>query len=73
MWLLERKDQLIFQAVDERPLSEIIADFEDADVIERISEEEGNKTYEDYTRIARIVRKDDIARGCVEIVLEKDK
>lgn len=73
MWLLERKDHLIFQIVDERPLSEIIADYEGADVIERISKEEGNKTYEGYTRIARIYRNDDIKRGCVEIVLEKDK
>ena len=73
MWLLERKDQLIFQIVDERPLSEIAADWEGADVIERISEEEGNKTYTGYSRIARIYRKEDIKRGCMEIVLEKDK
>ncbi|MBR3927750.1 MAG: hypothetical protein IKJ65_01960 [Clostridia bacterium] len=72
MWLLERKDQLIFQIVDERPISEIAADWEGADVIERISEEEGNKTYEGYTRIARIYRKDDIKRGCMEIVLTKE-
>lgn len=73
MWLLERKDEVILQLVDERPLSKIAADWEGADVIERISEEEGNKTYTGYSRIARIYRKEDIARGCIEIVLEKDK
>lgn len=72
MWLLERKDQVILQLVDERPLSEIAADWEGASVIERKSETEGDKTYKDYTRIMRIMRKDDITRGCVEIVLGKD-
>lgn len=72
MWLLERKDQLIFQIVDERPLSEIAADWEGAEVIERKSETEGDKTYTGYTRILRMMRKDDTARGCVEIVLGKN-
>lgn len=72
MWLLERKDQVILQMVDERPISEIAADWEGAEVIERKSENEGDKTYTGYTRIMRIMRKDDTARGCVEIVLGKN-
>lgn len=72
IWLLERKDQVILQYVDERPLAKIAARWEGAEVIERISEEEGNKTYTGYTRIMRIMRKDDTARGCVEIVLGKN-
>lgn len=72
MWLLERKDEVILQLVDERPLSEIAADWEGADVIERKSETEGDKTYKGYARLMRIMRKDDTARGCVEIVLGKN-
>lgn len=72
IWLLERKDQVILQMVDERPISEIAADWEGAEVIERKSENEGDKTYTGYTRIMRIMRKDDTARGCVEIVLGKN-
>lgn len=73
MALLERKNQVILQYVDERPLSEIAADWEGAAVIKRVSENEGNKIYKGYKRIMRIMRKDDTARGCIEIVLGKNK
>lgn len=73
MWLLERKDQVMLQLVDERPLAKIAAQWEGAEVIERKSENEGDKTYTGYTRILRIMRKDDTAPGCVEIVLGKSK
>lgn len=71
MWLIERTGELIMQINDERPLSQIAADWEGIEVMERISEAEGDKIYRGYTRIKRLIRKDDHGANCVEIVFTK--
>lgn len=42
--------------MDGRRLPEIAAEFDGLDWIERISDDEGNKRFEGYTRLAGIVR-----------------
>lgn len=68
MWLLNRKNELRLEYTDERHVSEIVADWEGAEVIERKSENEGDMTFEGFTSITRIIKKDN---GKVEIALVK--
>ncbi len=70
--LLARKDQVFAHIVDKRNLSTIAKAWEGADVIEKVSENEGNATYKGYTRLMRIMRRDDVEADCVEIVLGKN-
>lgn len=71
MWLFERKGELMLQLTDARSIAEIAKEWEGANVIRRESEEEGNITYNGFSRIKRIIRKDEYAPGIVEIVLTK--
>lgn len=68
MWLLNRKNELRLEYTDERHVSEIVADWEGAEVIERKSENEGDMTFEGFNSITRIIKKDN---GKVEIALVK--
>ena len=68
MWLLNRKNELRLEYTDERHVSEIVADWEGAEVIERKSETEGNMNFEGFNSITRIIKKDN---GKVEIALVK--
>ena len=67
-WLVNRTEQLMLEYTDARHVSEIATDWEGAEVIERKSETEGNITYEGFTSITRIIRKEN---GKVEIALVK--
>lgn len=67
-WLVNRTEQLMLEYTDVRHVSEIVADWEGAEVIERKSETEGDITYEGFTSITRIIRKEN---GKVEIALVK--
>lgn len=68
MWMMERQGELVFQYSDNRHFSDIVADWSGAEVIERKSENEGDKTYEGFTAISRIIRLPD---GKIEIALVK--
>jgi len=66
MWLVNRAEELLLEYTDVRHVSQIVADWENAEVIERKSETEGNITYEGFTSISRIIKK---ANNKVEIAL----
>lgn len=71
MWLVETTGELMMGYSDDRPMAEIAADWEGIPVLERKSEEEGDITYEGFTRIRRIVKDDIFRPGKVEIVFVK--
>lgn len=56
MWLLEATGELMLEYPEKRNMTDILADWENADVMERKSETEGDITYQGFTRIQRIVR-----------------
>lgn len=47
---------VMLKIIDERRLPEIAAEFDGLDWIERISDDEGDKRFEGYARLAGIVR-----------------
>lgn len=61
-------DDLMLEYADDRPLSEIAADFEGCEGFHRESETEGDKDWEGYTRLRSIVRS---GRGRVQLTLYK--
>ena len=56
MWLLESTGELLLEYPEKRSMMDILADWENADVMERQSESEGDITYQGYTKVQRIVR-----------------
>lgn len=72
MWLVPYSEELMMGYDDDRPMAEIAADWEGIPLFERRSEEEGNITYEGFTRIRRIVKDDIYKPGKVEIVFVKE-
>lgn len=66
MWLVKRTEELLLEYTDVRRISQIVADWENAEVIERKSETEGDITYTGFTSISRIIKK---ANNKVEIAL----
>lgn len=68
MWLVNRTDELMLQYTDTRHVSQIVADWEGAVVMERKSETEGDITYTGFTSIRRIIRKEN---SKVEIAFAK--
>lgn len=71
MWLMDITGELMMGYSDDRPMAEIAADWEGVSLLERKSEEEGDLTYEGFTRIRRIVKDDIFRPGKVEIVFVK--
>lgn len=72
MWLMDITGELMMGYSDDRPMAEIAADWEGVALLERKSEEEGDITYEGFTRIRRIVKDDIFRPGKVEIVFVKE-
>ena len=55
-WTLENDALIMFGIFDARPLFEVAKDFENANVIEKHSETEGNADYKDTGRVLRAIR-----------------
>lgn len=55
-WTLENDALIMFGIFDARPLFEVAKDFENANVIEKHSETEGNAVYKDTGRVIRAIR-----------------
>lgn len=55
-WTLENGAMIMFGIFDSRPLFEVAKDFENANVIEKHSETEGNAVYKDTGRVLRAIR-----------------
>ena len=55
-WTLENDALIMFGIFDTRPLFEVAKDFENANVIEKHSESEGNAVYKDTGRVLRAIR-----------------
>jgi hypothetical protein len=55
-WTLENDALIMFGIYDSRPLFEVAKDFENANVIEKHSETEGNAVYKDTGRVLRAIR-----------------
>lgn len=62
------QEQLMLQIRDERPLSEIAADFEGCDRIHRQSDLEGDLDFEGYTALRAIQR---TPEGAVRLTIER--
>lgn len=58
LWMWVLNGVLMFEYVDDRKISEIVLDWEDAETIERISDDEGNLIFEGYTKIKHVVKND---------------
>lgn len=63
-------DDLMLEYEDERPLSEIAADFEGCESFHRESETEGDKNWTGYTGLRSIVRS---GRGRVQLTLYREE
>lgn len=72
MWLVEGSGELMLGLTDDRPISVIASEWEGIPRMERISQEEGDLTYEGYTRIRRIMQGDPFHPGKTELVLVRD-
>ena len=69
-WMWARSPaELMLQLRDDRPLHEIAADFEDCPRLERLSDTEGNITYEGYRELRAIKRERD---GAVLLTLSAE-
>jgi len=71
MWLMANTDVLMFEYADARPISQIVADWENAETIERKSEAEGDLTYNGYTKIQSVVCRKTGNIDTVQITLVK--
>lgn len=69
-WAPRSNNTLWMEIMDARPLFEIASDFEKADVIEKISPEEGNLKYIMNGRVLSIIRQD-ADEPNVQITLER--
>lgn len=58
LWMWVLNGVLMLEYVDDRKISEIVLDWEDAETIERISDDEGNLIFEGYTKIKHVVKND---------------
>lgn len=73
MWLFPATDLLMVELTDARAASVIAAEWENSAIIERKSAEEGDKTYEGYTQIKRLIREKKNGVTTVNITLEKEE
>lgn len=67
-WMCVLDGALMCAYNDERKMSLIVKDWEGAEVIERMSETEGDEVYAGYTRIKHVV----IEKNNVQIALLKE-
>ena len=58
-WMWARNGVLLCEYTDNRKMSEIVKDWENAEKIERFSETEGNLVFEGYTKIQRVIIMED--------------
>lgn len=56
LWMWVLNGVLMLEYVDDRKMSEIVLDWEGAEKIERISDDEGNLIFEGYTKIKHAVK-----------------
>lgn len=71
-WTLENDTLIMFGIFDARPLFEVAKDFENANVIEKHSETEGNAVYKNTGRVLRAIRPD--ANGTeIQITVERSR
>lgn len=66
--LLTDPKKLLMQMEDARPIAQIVPDFDGLTRIDRVSETQGDKTYEGYTSLTGISRKND---GKILITMER--
>ena len=71
-WTLENDALIMFGIFDDRPLFEVAKDFENANIIEKHSETEGNAVYKNTGRVLRAIRPN--ANGAeIQITIERSR
>ena len=64
---VQNENRLLFQMQTDSPLSEIVAEFDGLEWIERHDEEQGDKHFEGYSRLAMV----QIANGKATLMMER--